>query len=184
MSRSYGLVVPLVFASAIAYLGTRGWGMYKQQLKEHRSSPSYRDEFLHNILRSLKVRSAFQKIEDIPAVSIRSNMEDVLKIFSRAQTLVLPVVDDEELVGVISFHEVRELYHQDTGNVIIAADVMQQPIVLHLNDSLNDAFLFFKQHETSEILILQPGSNHEFVGVLSEKDFLLAYEHAMSSEMG
>lgn len=183
MSESYGLIVPLIFASAIAYLGTTGWGIYKEQLKDHRSSPSYRDDLLHETLHNLKIRSAYQKIDGIPKVSMQTNISEVLNIFTRAQTLVLPVLNDEEFVGVISLTDVRELYQQDVGNIIIAMDVMEPPRALHLNDSLEEAFSIFKEYEAPEILILQPGSKAEFIGVLSEKEFLLAYERAMSSEL-
>lgn len=184
MSKSYGLVVPLVFASAITYLGTSGWSMYKEQLRDHRASASYRDEFLHDILLKLKVRTAYQKVEHMPEVNIRSSMSEVLRVFTRAETLILPVMDDDAFVGVISLHDVRELFQQDVGDVIIAADVMEPPKALHLNDSLNEAFNFFKEHEAPEILVYQPGSDADFIGVLDEKDFLLAYERAMSSEEG
>lgn len=181
MSKSYGLVVPLIFASAIAYLGTTGWSIYKEQLLEHRSSASYRDELMYNILRQVKVRSAYQKIDRMPTISYRSTVSEVLDVFSRSDTVVLPVENDEkEIVGLISLYSVRELIQQDIGGVIIAADIMHPPRFLYLNDPLSKAFRYFIESEEPEIPVMQPGGGNQCIGVLSERDFLLEYERLMT----
>lgn len=183
MSKSYGLIVPLIFASAIAYLGTQGWSIYKEQLLDHRSSASYRDELMYNILRQVKVRSAYQKVERMPTINYRNTVSEVLNIFSRSDTVVLPVENDEkEIVGLISLYSVRELIQQDVGGVIIAADIMHPPRFLYLNDPLSKAFRYFIESEEPEIPVLQPGGGSQCIGVLSERDFLLEYERHMTHE--
>lgn len=184
MSESYGLIVPLIFASAIAYLGTTGWGIYKEQLPDHRSSQSYRDDFLHEVLGMLSVESAYQQMESIPIIRPGQTMGVVREIFKDTGMLILPVLDEEnEFVGVISLQDVRDLHQQDELDIITVQDVMQTPYALHPRDSLDEAFNIFREHETPEILVIDEKETPSFVGLLHEKDFLLAYEKAMSSEI-
>lgn len=183
MSKSYGLLVPLIFASAIAYLGSQNWSIYKEQIEDRYSSSDYRGAFLNNILQSIKVHEAYQQVENLPTVSQSSNVHQVLETFGRSGTLVLPVKnDDEDVVGMVSLYDVRSLLAQEDNNFIIAADLMVGPKFLTMNDPLEKAFQYFITTGEPELLVTQHGSDNKFVGVLSEKDFLIAYERAISGQ--
>lgn len=183
MSKSYGLIVPLIFASAIAYLGAQNWSIYREQLENRQSSASYRDDFLNDVLDNLKVRSAFQRIHNMPIVSHRSKVGEVLDRFTEADAIILPVADEEDnIVGMISLYDVRALIKKNVGDVIIAADVMVPPRLLHLSDPFSVAFEHFRETGEPELPILRPGSSNKFIGVLSEREFLLAYERMMTED--
>jgi len=181
MSKSYGLIVPLIFASAIAYLGAQNWSIYKEQLENRLSSASYRDDFLTDVLQRLKVRKAFRRIHNMPIINHRCKASEILDRFTEADAIILPVANDEErIVGMISLYDVRALIRQDVGDVIIAADIMVPPKLLHLNDSFGVAFEYFRESGEPELPVLRPGSKNKFIGVLSEREFLLAYERIMT----
>lgn len=181
MSKSYGLIVPLIFASAIAYLGAQSWSIYKEQLETRFSSTSYRDNFLNTMMHQLKVRTAFQKVEYMPTISHRCPAVQILEEFTQADSLILPVEnDDGEIIGMISLYDVRMLLQQDVGDVIIAADIMVPPKLLKLSDPFSKALDYFRQSGEPELPVLKPGSERRFIGVLSERDFLLKYEQMMS----
>lgn len=185
MSKSYGLIVPLIFASAIAYLGAQSWSIYKQQLENRFSSTSYRDDFLSEVMYHLKVRSAFKKAKYMPVVNHRWSASQILDEFSKADSLILPIDNDEgEIIGMISLYDVRMLLQKDVGDVIIAADIMVPPKLLKLNDSFSKALDYFRESGEPELPVLRPGSDRQFIGVLSEREFLLKYEQAMSRSRG
>ncbi|MCW9706429.1 chloride channel protein [Fodinibius salsisoli] len=185
MSKSYGLIVPLIFASAVAYLGAQSWSIYKQQLENRFSSTSYRDDFLSEVMQHLKVRSAFQKAKYMPVINHRWRASQILDEFSRADSLILPVDnDDGDIIGMISLYDVRMLLQKEVGDVIIAADIMVPPKLLKLNDSFSTALDYFRESGEPELPILRPGSENQFIGVLSEREFLLKYEQAMSRSRG
>lgn len=183
MSKSYGLLVPLIFASSIAYLGAQNWSIYKEQLEDRLSSAAYRDDFLNEVLRTIKVRAAFQRVKNMPVISHRCRVSEILDKFTEAETLILPVEDDEKnVVGMISLYDVRDLLQKDVGDIIIAADIMVPPKLLHLNDPMSKAFNYFRESGEPEIPVLQHGSKRKFIGVLSERNFLLSYERAMTTQ--
>lgn len=181
MSKSYGLIVPLIFASALAYLGAQNWSIYKEQLENRLSSASYRDNFLNDVLQRLKVRKAFRRIHNMPVIGHRCKASEILDRFTEADAIILPVANDEaEIVGMISLYDVRSLIRQDVGEVIIAADIMVPPKLLKLGDPFSVAFEYFRESGEPELPVLKPGSDNEFIGVLSEREFLLAYERVMT----
>lgn len=183
MSKSYGLIVPLIFASAIAYLISQNFSIYKEQLEDRHSSSEYRGAFLNNILRSIKVRDACQRIDNLPRINQSANVHKVLETFGKSGTLVLPVENDShEIVGMVSLYDVRSLLAEETGSFIIAADLMIPPKFLTMNDPLDKAFHYFTKTGEPELLVTRPGSHDRFVGVLSERDFLIAYERAISGQ--
>ena len=177
MSASYGLIVPLIFASTIAYIGAQKGGIYRQQLEDRLASAAHRDHFLHDVLDNVKIRSAYDPIDNMPVLHRSDTTDKILEAFTDSETLVLPVKDkNEKLVGLISLFDVRSLINQEMMSVIIAADIMYPPKVLHLNDSFSKAFDLFLDTGFPEIPVLKPGSETEFVGTLSERNFLLTYE--------
>lgn len=184
MSESYGLIVPLLFASAIAYIGAQNWSIYIQQIEDRFASTSHRGEFLNEVLENIKVRSAFRRIRNMPVVNHRSTVKEILDAFTNAETLVLPVENDEsKVVGMLSLYDVRNLINQEaTTDLIIAADIMYPPQAVHLNDPLSKAFDYFIMSGEPEIPVLKNGSETEFIGTISERGFLIAYEKAVKEE--
>lgn len=183
MSKSYGLIVPLIFASSITYLGSQNWSIYKEQIEDRHASSDYRGTFLNEVLQSVKVREACQRIEQVPAINQSYNVHQVLEIFGQSGTLVLPVEDDQHnIVGMVSLYDVRNLLTQETHNFIIAADLMVPAKLLRMNDSLSKAFSYFLETGEPELLVKRSGTENSFVGVLSERDFLLAYQRAITDQ--
>lgn len=183
MSKSYGLIVPLIFASAIAYLVSQNRSIYKQQIEDRHSSSEYRGAFLNNILQSIKVREAYQRVDNLPVISQSSNVHQILETFGRSDTLVLPVENDRnEIVGMVTLYDVRSLLADENNNFIIAADLMVPPKFLKMSDPLDKAFHYFTKTGHPELLVTRHGTDNGFMGVLSERDFLLAYERAISGQ--
>lgn len=106
-----------------------------------------------------------------------------MQTFGRSETLVLPVENDEKkIVGMVSLYDVRSLLSEELENIIIAADLMGPPRFLRMNDPLSKAFNYFLETGEPELLVLHPGKANGFIGVLSERDFLLAYEREMTGK--
>lgn len=182
MSQSYGLIVPLIFASGLVYIGKGNWGIYKEQIMNRMSSASFRDMFLTEIMDRLKVKDAYEEVPEMPVLDHRCRVDEILRHFTEAETLILPVENDrEEVVGMISLYDVRALIQQEVSHAIIAADIMVPPRPLHLTDSFSTALQCFRESGEPELPVLKPHSENDFIGVLSERDFLLTYERSMSA---
>lgn len=181
MSGSYELLVPLIFASSISFIGSQSWSLYKEQINTKLDSPSYRGEFLTESMEAVRVRSVFKAQRDIPVLSTYDNVNIILKTFTDSEMLVLPVKNkDNTLVGLISLSDVRLLLNEsDDLSLIIAADIMNRFYALHLNDFISKAFEIFKETNLPEIPVLAHGLDNKVIGVLTERNFLIAYERSL-----
>ncbi|TNE70935.1 chloride channel protein [bacterium] len=184
MSGSYELIVPLIFASAISFIGSQSWSLYDVQIDTKLDSPSYRGEFLNDAMESVKVRSAFKPIKNMPILSVYDDINSILKVFTDSELLVLPVKNkSDELVGLITLNDLRLLLNeQSEPGLIVAADIMTRLNILHLNDPISMAFKIFKQTNLPEIPVLAHGSPNVVIGVLTERNFLIAYERSLSEQ--
>jgi len=182
MSGSYELIVPLIFASSIAFIGSQKWSLYAVQLDTKLDSPSYRGEFMVEAMDRLKVRSAFKPVKHMPILHLYDDVSKVLKAFTESELLVLPVKNKEgDLVGLISLSDLRNLLNEADSQLIVAADIMSKLYILHLNDSITKAFHIFKESNHPEIPVLAHGSTTIVIGVLTERNFLIAYEKGLNS---
>lgn len=184
MSGSYELIIPLIFASSISYIGSQNWSLYTVQLDTKLDSPSYRGEFLTDAMDMVKVRAAFKPVKNMPILQLYDDVTSILKTFTTSELLVLPVKNAEkELMGLISLADLRSLLNQEESKWIVAADIMTPLYVLHLNDSITKAFHIFKDSNHPEIPVLAHGSDNVVIGVLTERSFLIAYEKGLSSDL-
>ncbi len=182
MSGSYQLLVPLIFASAISYLGAQSWSIYVEQLESRVGSISHRGEFMHEVLESVRVRTAYRPVPKMPVVNVRTPIHDILDALTASEAMVLPIKDDNnKLVGLVSLYDVRSFLHDDSSPLIIAADIMSPLYVLHLNDTLERAFEYFIESGLPEIPVLANGSDNRAIGTLSERGFLMSYEKSVKA---
>lgn len=186
MSGSYQLLVPLIFASAISYIGAQSWSIYVEQLESRIDSITHRGNFIHDVLQSVRVRSAYRPVPNMPVIEKDTPVKKILDAFMASEVLVLPVVDKkiEKIVGLVSLYDVRNLLKEENNLAIIAADLMNNPVVLHLNDTLEKAFKAFIESGEPELPVLAHGSDIIAIGTLSERGFLIAYEKSVNASGG
>lgn len=183
MSGSYELIVPLIFASSIAFIGSQNWSLYPVQLDTKLDSPTYRGEFIVEAMDRLKVRSAFKPVKKMPVLHLYDDVAKILKAFTDSELLVLPVENKEHhLVGLVSLTDLRSLLNETDNQLFVAADIMTKLYLLHLNDSLTKAFHIFKESNHPEIPVLAHGSDSVVIGTLTERNFLIAYEKGLYSD--
>lgn len=183
MSGSYQLLVPLIFASAISYIGAQSWSIYVEQLESRVDSITHRGNFMHDVMQSVRVRSAYRPVPNMPVIEPDTPVKSILDAFTASEVLVLPVVDrkNEKIVGLVSLYDVRNLLKDENNLAIIAADLMNNPVVLHLNDTLEKAFNSFIESGEPELPVLAHGSDIVAIGTLSERGFLIAYEKSVKA---
>ncbi len=182
MSGSYELIVPLIFASSLSFIGSQSWSLYDVQLNTKLDSPTYRGEFLNDAMEAVKVRTAFKPVKNMPILTVDDDVQKILKVFTDSELLVLPVKNlTGTLVGLITLADLRLLLNEEEDStLIVAADIMTKLCILHLNDSMTEAFRIFKETHLPEIPVLAHGSETMVIGVLTERNFLIAYERSLS----
>lgn len=184
MTDDYGLVLPLMIVSVLAYATSRRLtphGLYDGWL-------AARGEALaHGADRALMERIQVARAVDRTAVSVLpgANLAAVVAATGRSRQLVLPVVDDElTLLGVIHYPDLRAalMDRGDLAGVLVAADLAEPIETAAPGQTLRNALRTMNARAYDAIPVVDP-STGRFLGMLSRADLLAAYERELLEEV-
>lgn len=105
----------------------------------------------------------------VPTVEPSTNVRDVARHLVGAQTSLLPVMDGDELVGVVTADDLLEAV-TDNLNVLTVADVQtEDPLTVPPNATVGSALNHLRERRISHLPVVDDG---EAVGVVSITDLL------------
>ncbi len=129
------------------------------------------------VMRSIKVGSLIT--EDVDFISEEANVDQLLTIFSMAQSgFYFPVVDATgRMTGVVSLQDVKSILHDEelrlsatVGNICA-----RKVVVLTPDETLYDAMRIFDSMGIEEIPVVESPDNRWVVGMLKRRDAIAAY---------
>ncbi len=185
MTDDYGLVLPLMIVSVIAYATARRfapYGLYDGWLErrgEHLAHGADR-ALMHRI----QVRDAF----DTRAVTVRpeASVSDLIAAAGRTRQTTLPVTDaDGTLLGVITYEDLRQamLDRGELAPLLVAADLAEPTEVVLPGESLRVALRKMNARALDVIPVVDNHDDAHLLGVLSRADVLAAYERELVHEI-
>jgi CIC family chloride channel protein len=185
MTDDYGLVLPLMLVSVIAYATARRfapYGLYDGWLER-------RGEHLtHGADRALMHRiQAQEALERNPVtVGLGATLVDIIAAAGQTRHPTLPVVDDDGiLLGVITYADLRQamLDRGELTQLLVAADLAEPTEVLMPFNSLHEALRKMNARAIDVIPVVESEDRPRLVGVLSRADLLVAYERELMHEV-
>lgn len=129
------------------------------------------------VMRSIKVGAVIT--EDVDFISEEANVDQLLVIFSMAQSgFYFPVVDaGGRMTGVVSMQDVKSILHDEelrlsatVGNIC-----SRKVVVLTPDDTLYDAMRLFDSKGIEEIPVVESPEDRWVVGMLKRRDAIAAY---------
>ncbi len=125
MTGSFGLIVPLMLVSVIAYGVARRHGVVDAQLASAADSPTHAGDLLVNLLEQIHVREVASQW---PARVARwAPLAQIIALLPKGQPPMAVVVEHERVRGLISFAELRAVASEaDLLPIAIAEDLMSE----------------------------------------------------------
>jgi chloride channel protein, CIC family len=183
LAGNYDLLVPLMLAQGIAFVALRKRSLYAAQVRSLADSPVHRGGPALDVLSGVKVRDVARAA---PALVSFARLEPYAEMRGRAgaarEQEVFPVVDgDGVLVGVVTWHAIESLAAEhDQTRRAAAADVMQPPVSVALDDDLRTAAERIVANHLREIPIA--GDDGRVIGLFDENDVAKAYVRAVGQQ--
>ena len=180
LTNSYALLLPSMWVCALAYLTSRGWTLYREQVNSRLDSPAHRGDFIIDILKGLSVNDA---ITDTHRRFITVTLDTPLAELSRMITSTLqtsfPVVGEQgEYHGLFSLNDIRGyLYDSELGPLAVAedlADTAVEPLALHMD--LSDAISRFAKGKFDELPVVEEIGGTRVVAMLRRQDVITVYD--------
>lgn len=180
MTMGYGLLVPLMLATAGAYvLVPRGLSLFKSQVDARVDSPAHEGEFVVGALERIRVEEAMTAGKKLVVFRRESRLDEILEAVSASEQLVFPVLDEAgKLCGAIPFQNIRFFYteRQLPANAVVAADLLAPTFsAVTLNEDLATALRKFRLARLEELPVVENENSMRVVGVLNRRDVLAAY---------
>ena len=115
MTTGYGLLVPLMLTTAVAYaLCPRKFSLYADQVNARVDSPAHEGEFVNAALEHIRVSEALAKDQTTTTFRRDTPLPEILEAVSNSKQLMFPVLEDDGLLhGIIEFHSIRVFYSKE-----------------------------------------------------------------------
>jgi CIC family chloride channel protein len=143
----YGLFIPLIVTSAIAYLTSYSFqhhSIYTERLARKGDLITHHKD--KAVLTLLNMESVIEK--DLKKIKPDATLGDLVKVISKSKRNIFPVVDSEgALVGIILLDDVRSIiFNQDLYETTLVADLMTTaPANVSLGEAMEQIMKKFEE---------------------------------------
>ncbi len=185
MSSGYGLLVPLMLTTILAYLFTgERYTLYDKQVSARIDSPAHRGHFTLDILKAVTVREALSAISETDLIREDMPLRQILSRVTESNRSTFPVVNaSQEVSGIITLDDIRRIFTETDlyeSALIIAKDVGDAKFThLDPDEDLNSALTKLADAEYDELPVLTQDTPARVIGMLSRRDLILAYNRKM-----
>ncbi|MBI1368068.1 MAG: CBS domain-containing protein [Planctomycetes bacterium] len=179
MTGSYELLLPSMWVCALAYLFSRGWSIYSEQVPTRLDSPAHRGDFIIDVMQGLKVADAIDAASrQFITIPLDMTLSRIVRIITSAKQTCFPVVDaDGNYFGMFSLNDVRQfLYDAEMGELTVAHDLATTgDLALSLDMDLGSAIGKFVEHRFEELPVVDPTEPKRIIAMLRRQDVIAAY---------
>lgn len=184
LSHGYGLLAPLMLASALTIGLCRKVSLYDNQVESKFDSPAHAADATLNLLEGERVEDRYMRC--IPMVlESASTLRVIADLMRNSEARSLPVRGpDGRLTGLLDIHQVRGLVFEEAlFDLVVARDVMGPLFFVTPGEDLYAALLRFVESGAAQlpVLSLAPGQDGEpeLLGMLNRRAVFAAYAEGM-----
>ncbi|MEQ8765014.1 MAG: chloride channel protein [Planctomycetota bacterium] len=179
MTGSYGLLVPLMLVSVIAFLFSRKWTLYIEQVPGRIDSPAHLGDFVIDILEEMTVADILDPDRPIETIPENLPLKRIIPIVAQAEGRYFPVVDAEgRMTGIFSLTDVRRVFHEDAiTDLLIAKEIATEDVLtVTPDDDLSVALRKFTLKDINDLPVVDHEDSGKILGMINRKDLFKAYD--------
>jgi chloride channel protein, CIC family len=182
LTQGYGLLAPLMLASALCLVLTRNLSIYEHQVQNRLKSPAHQGELFVDILESIKVRDLLPKLRKVTVVPEDMKFSEFKTVFCGTSQHYFPVMDQEgRLSGIFSSTDFRGiLFTPEVEELIVVKDIaMQRIITTSLSEDLSVVMQKFTEKNIDQLPVIHEDDPGLLLGMLSRRDVIAVYNHRL-----
>jgi CIC family chloride channel protein len=180
LTQGYGLLAPLMLASALCLVLARNVSLYENQVDNKFESPAHIEDATINILEGLQVQDHFQA-ERVTVLEEGTPFKVMTDVISNTNQFYFPVRNREDhITGILAVQDLRKVLFEDClCDLLVAKDVAKKAVLLRPEDDLYTALLKFVDSDYGQIPVVDPGDETRVLGLLAREDVFKAYARAL-----
>lgn len=170
----YTLFIPLIITATIAFVTMRsfeGQSIYTKRLAERGELITHHKD--KAVLSMLTVTEVLEN--DCERVPVDGKLRDLVHAVSKSTRNIFPVVNDQqELIGVISLNDVRDvIFNTELYDKMNITEIMQiPPAVIRKDENMKKVLEIFEETEAWNLPVTE---NDRYVGFISRSKIFNSY---------
>lgn len=176
LTQGYGLLAPLMLASAVTLVLGRNVSLYENQVDNKFESPAHVSDATINILEREQVRDHY-KPGRVSIVEEGTHFGALTDIIVNASELCFPVRGaDDRITGILAVQDLRKvLYEESLCELLVAGDVARKAVLLRPDEDLYTALLKFVESDLAQLPVVDSEDPTKVLGMLAREDVFTAY---------
>lgn len=176
LTQGYGLLAPLMLASAISLVLSRSANLYENQVDNKFESPAHVGDATINILEQETVEKYYRPGR-VTVVEEGTHFGALTDIIVNSNELCFPVRGPEdEITGILAVQDLRRVLYEDTlCDLLVAKDVARKAVLLRPDNDLYAALLKFVESDLAQLPVVDSLDATQVIGTLSREDVFKAY---------
>ncbi len=178
LTGNYQLIVPAMWVSTLTFLSLRKVKFYKSQMQFRSDSPIHKNEYFLMFLQEIKVKDIMKK--DPIVIKEDMKFDDIIHFIPTTKHNSFPVIDnDNRLVGVLRFEEIREfVFEEGLQDLVVASEICDKdaPTVSPENN-LAEAIELIGTRNVELLPVIDP--EKRVLGIVTRRDIISTYNKEM-----
>ncbi|HEY9596800.1 MAG TPA: CBS domain-containing protein, partial [Cyanophyceae cyanobacterium] len=178
MTTDFNLVLPLMISCGVSYLvaDTFAKGSLYQRLLEHKGYTLPTKDIEQQSLAGLRASDLMQR--KVETLASQMTLDEAVQAFSRSHHRGFPVVDNGQLVGIITQTDIANVKERQLpGDTTLAQIMTPQPVTVLPTDSLSQVLYLLNRYQLSRLPVTE---NRKLVGIITRADIIRAEADKLS----
>lgn len=178
ITKSYELLAPIMLAASVAFLLSRSWTLFEEQVATRLDSPAHAGDFVVDVLEQLSVRDVIDRSFEPTLVRDDTPLRRVLALVAQSDSRYFPVVDGQgRMTGIFSLTDIRRVMTETAlADLVLAREIATEDVLkVTPDDDLNTALKRFTIKNIDELPVVATDDPTRVLGMLSRKDVIRAY---------
>ncbi len=174
----YTLFIPLIITATIAYVTMRsfeGQSIYTKRLAERGELITHHKD--KAVLSMLTVEEVLEN--DCERVPVDGKLRDLVHAVSKSKRNIFPVVNDQqELIGVISLNDVRDIiFNTELYDKVDVTEIMQiPPAIIRKDENMKKVLEIFEETEAWNLPVTE---DDRYIGFISRSKIFNSYRNLL-----
>ena len=178
MTNSYHLLLPSLLVCSVAYVASKRWTIYKQQVQNKIKSPAHEGDFFIDVLETAKVKDIIHLLRQTTCIPQEMTFDTFRDFYSRSDQHYFPVVDSQDkLIGIFTSNDFRAvLFSQEIGNLIMMKDIATVDIITTTpSEDLNTVLHKFTAKNIDSLPVVKDDDSGILLGMLNRREVITFY---------
>jgi chloride channel protein, CIC family len=178
MTSAYHLLLPSLLVCTVAFLLSRPWTIFRNQVKRRIDSPAHAGEFLQDILQAIQVKELENRIRQVKSIPEDMTLAEFKTYFTQTEQHYFPVVDfDGNLCSIFSINDVRAvLFTPEIEPLVVMKDIGTSNIIATtLSEDLNMVLQKFTIKNIDSLPVVKEDDQRALIGMLNRREVIAYY---------